>query len=107
LRAWAIKLPKRWQRASGWLRRWRFGFGFVFGIHLGNDVVYVLLCLGKHFLGLLANPIGASDILGKNFGTSIVTTPRASPGSKAASKAMTPTPTTATVATVATAVSKF
>jgi hypothetical protein len=55
----------------------------------------------------LTTGLSAVPILGKNFGTSIVTTPRASPGSKAASKAMTPTPTTATVAAVATAVSKF
>src|SRR5262249_1609808 len=98
--------------------RTRLGFRWsslpiALGVHLGDDVVDLLLYLGDHFAGFLSHLVGAANgrsnqriyrapICGRYFGTSIVATPSTRPGRRAASKIMTPAPTTATVAAVAT-----
>src|SRR5215813_6839279 len=96
--------------------RWGFRCGrllVAFGVDLCDDVMHVLLDLSDHFAGFLPHLVGAADRrldqrahgtaeLGRYFGTSIVAMPSTRPGSRAASKMITPAPTTATVAAVAT-----
>ena len=83
----------------------------VLGVHLGDDVVDLLLGLGHHLASLLAELVGAADrrlgvsaapIFGTYFGASIAATPIAMPGSSAASNKATPTATTPTVAATVT-----
>jgi hypothetical protein len=60
-----LKFDSHRQPKSRLLRfRGRLGRGFrdiVLGVHLGNDVVDLLLGLGHHFAGLLAELVSATD----------------------------------------------
>src|SRR5215813_15505399 len=108
--------PGASRRGHGRTRR-GFGCGSLFvafGVDLRDNVMHVLMGLSDHFAGFLPHLVGAPrtvDLtrgltappsLGRYFGTSIVAMPSTRPGSRAASKMITPAPTTATVAAVAT-----